>query len=266
MTGPILYAHRGASFELPENTLEAFGLALELGADAIETDAHLTRDGRVVLSHDPTGHRAAGIARPIADATLSEIQAWDLGAAFTPRRPGSFRRGKRYRMPTLEEALAAFPDVVFNVDAKPSAEAMVPALVRVIRASGAEGRVAIASFSYRNVARARRLGYRGDTGLSTLEVIATCLGRVPWRVPPPGAAKSRGTLAQLPREAYGYRFDRREVIARLHARGLRVHFWTIDDPDDAERLVALGADGIMTDDPRAYAQRSSWKSGSRFRT
>ncbi|HSO33672.1 MAG TPA: glycerophosphodiester phosphodiesterase family protein, partial [Labilithrix sp.] len=59
---PMLYAHRGASRELPENTLEAFRLALELGADALETDAHMTRDGRIVLSHDPAGLRMAGVS------------------------------------------------------------------------------------------------------------------------------------------------------------------------------------------------------------
>ena len=61
MHSPTVYAHRGASFELPENTLESFRLALDLGADAIETDAHMTRDGRIVLSHDATGERAAGV-------------------------------------------------------------------------------------------------------------------------------------------------------------------------------------------------------------
>ena len=77
---PRLYAHRGAAVELPENTLPAFRLALELGADAIETDAHLTRDGHVVLSHDPTGRRMCGISTPIERATLDEVRSWNAGA------------------------------------------------------------------------------------------------------------------------------------------------------------------------------------------
>src|SRR5690242_7442718 len=84
MTSPIIYAHRGASFELPENTLEAFGLALDLGADAIETDAHMTRDGRIVLSHDATGAKTAGVPLPIRDLTLSELRQWNVGARFIP--------------------------------------------------------------------------------------------------------------------------------------------------------------------------------------
>jgi len=166
----MIYAHRGASFELPENTLESFALALELGADALETDAHLTRDGVVVLSHDETGERAAGVKRAIADSVLSEVQRWDIAARFTPRRPGLFTTGVRYRIPTLEEALAAFPGVTFNVDAKQTAPDMIPALLRVIHRADAEKRVRIASFSTRNLVRARSLGYRGETGLSPTEV------------------------------------------------------------------------------------------------
>lgn len=258
---PILFAHRGASHELPENTLEAFALALDLGVDAIETDAHMTRDGRIVLSHDATGHRAAGVARAIADATLHEVRSWDVGRTFTPRRPGSFVRGRPYRMPTLDEALAAFPGVRFNVDAKQTEPDMIPALLRVIRAAGAEDRVNLASFSYRNLARARRLGYRGPIGLCTRDLL-------PLLYAPRALVRdrARGALAQIPTVAFGVQLARADVIARLHDLGVTVHFWTIDDPDDAERLCALGADGVMTDDPRAYAQRSSWKSGSRLRT
>jgi glycerophosphoryl diester phosphodiesterase len=98
-----------------------FALAIELGADAIETDAHITRDGHVVLSHDPTGERAAGIARAIKDVTLAEVRTWDLGARFVPRRAGAFRSNQAFRMPTLDEALASFPEIVFNVDAKQTA-------------------------------------------------------------------------------------------------------------------------------------------------
>src|ERR1700727_2463127 len=91
---PRLYAHRGAGIELPENTIPSFALAVGLGADALETEAHLTRDGHGVLSHDPTGARMCGVATSIADATLAEVQAWDAGA-------GSAHAGKGYRVPTL---------------------------------------------------------------------------------------------------------------------------------------------------------------------
>jgi glycerophosphoryl diester phosphodiesterase len=253
--GPIVYAHRGASFELPENTLEAFRLALELGADALETDAQLTRDGRVVLSHDATGERMAGVARPIRDATLAEVRTWDVGTCFVPRGRGALdapgRASKPFRMPTLEEALEAFPGVVFNVDAKERRPAMVPALVRCIRAARAADRVRIASFSAENLRRARALGYEGETGLATLEVARA-------RLLPLALARRlvRGDAAQVPLRAWGVRFDTPRAVERFHALGLRVDFWTVDDPERARALFAMGADGVMTDDPRALCEEA----------
>lgn len=248
MTSPIIYAHRGASFELPDNTLEAFSLAIDLGADAIETDCHMTRDGRIVLAHDPTGRDTAGDPRAIRHLTFEELRAtWNLGAKFEPRRPGKFRRDERFRVPLLEEALAAFPHVVFNVDAKQVEPNLIPALLRVIRSQNAEERVRIASFSSKNLRRTRSLGYAGETGLSASEIAQLMLlphwAARRWLRP-------KGDAAQVPRRAYGVAFDSQASIDRLHELGLRVDFWTIDDPGEATRLFAMGADGVMTDDPR----------------
>ena len=238
MASPLLYAHRGASKELPENTLEAFALALELGATALETDAHLTRDGRVVLSHDPSGMRMAGVARAIRDVTLREVQAWRAGEGDV-----------RLQIPTLDDALARFPKTFFNVDAKETRIDMMPALVRCIRNAGAESRVRIASFSATNLRRARELRYAGPIGLAPSELARMMM------LPMPVARRMniRGDAAQVPRRAWGFTFASQAAIDRLHALGVRVDFWTIDDPSEARRLLSLGADGIMTDDVRRVA-------------
>ncbi len=243
MASPLVYAHRGASKELPENTLEAFQLALDLGADAIETDAHLTRDGHVVLSHDPSGKRAADVDRSIRDAILEEVRSWNVGA--THANAG----GRRYRMPTLAEALGAFPRTTFNVDAKDEAAAMIPALLRVVRGAKATDRVRIASFSATNLRRARSLGYEGATGLAPSEIARLYL------TPLVIAKRMRigGDAAQVPKRAAGFTFASAGAIDRFHQLGLRVDFWTIDDPSEAKRLLAMGADGIMTDDIRTIA-------------
>src|SRR5215510_5737211 len=85
-TMPIVYAHRGAPAERPENTLASFRRALELGADALETDVHLTADGAVVAIHDATGARVAGVESAISASSLAEIRAWDAGYAFVDAR------------------------------------------------------------------------------------------------------------------------------------------------------------------------------------
>ena len=239
---PTLYAHRGAGLERPENTLEAFRLGLELGADALETDAHMTRDGRVVLSHDPSGLRMAGVPRDIREATFDEVRAWNVGAS------SATSEGQTFRMPSLDEALAELPEVVFNIDAKQVVPDMIPALLRCIRGARAEDRVRIASFSTRNLRRVRALGYEGDTGLSGPELALLMLA--PSRL---SGLMKLGQAAQVPRRALGVSFASQRVIDRLHALGRRVDFWTIDDPAEAKRLLAMGADGIMTDDVRAVA-------------
>ena len=244
---PIIYAHRGASFELPENTHESFALALSLGADALETDAHLTRDGRVVLSHDSTGGRMAGVPVPIRDASLADVKAWDVGACFTPRGTHDGRGSslRPYRMPLFEEVLEAFPDTVFNVDAKEHERDMVPALLRVVARANATHRVRIASFSAKVLRRVRKLGFAGETGSAPVELLRAMLG---LSVP--------SQAAQVPVKAYGVTFGSQRSIDRLHRLGLRVDFWTIDDPEVAARLVGMGADGIMTDDVRRIAALS----------
>ena len=253
VASPLLYAHRGASLELPENTIEAFQLALDLGANAIETDAHLTRDGRVVLSHDPSGKRMADVARAIRMATLAEVREWNMGALH-PRTP----RSRHFRIPTLDEALEAFPNVFFNVDAKQDEPDMIPALVRAIRRAKATDRVRIASFSARNLRHARALGYEGPTGLAPSELARLMLA-------PLSLAKRMrigGDAAQVPERAAGpsllgmqpgFTFASQSAIDRLHALGVRVDFWTIDSPSRARELLAMGADGIMTDDIRRMA-------------
>lgn len=243
----LLYAHRGAAAELPENTLPAFARAVEIGVGAIETDAHLSRDGHVVLAHDPTGRRMAN--RPIAwrDADLADIQAVDVGWGFTDtlgRRPFS---GRGFRVPTLDEALSTFPTMRFNVDLKQATPSMVAPIMALVRRHRAEERVTLASFRLRTLLEVRQRGYGGDTALSQPEVAALLvLPRRAFRQLP-----FIGTAAQLPVAFGRVRLDTPAVIGKCHDLGMRVDYWTINEPDEARRLLALGADGIMSDHPAA---------------
>jgi len=215
-----IYAHRGASHELPENTMQAFRRALELGADALETDVHVTKDGVLVNSHDPDGARIFGKASRIADSSWAEVRAWGI--------------------PSLEEMVTSFPGVPINVDLKINAAALAVALLRRL---GAEEQVTLASFQSSTLRKVRALGYRGPTSLGRSEVARLLsLPAAAQRGPlaPPGKA------AQLPLS-----LAKPWVIRRCHALGLRVDYWTVNEPALATSLMALGADGIMTDDPAA---------------
>jgi glycerophosphoryl diester phosphodiesterase len=245
-----LYAHRGASAEAPENTMPSFRRALEIpGVDALELDVHMTRDGHPVVSHDPTAERMAGKKIAWKDLDLADARRFDLGWGFVAADGTRPFVGQGVHIPTFEEVLTELPPVALNVDLKQAWPPMVKKMVELVRAHGAEDRVVLASFHLSTLLAVRARGYRGDTSLTQTEVVAV-LGlprRLVRRVP------LFGTCAQVPERAGPITLGGRRFIDRCHDLNIRVDFWTINDPAEAQRLLDLGADGIMTDDPRAIA-------------
>jgi glycerophosphoryl diester phosphodiesterase len=240
-----LYAHRGASAERPENTMPAFERAIEVGVDAIETDVHLTRDGHLIVSHDDTAQRMTGARLAWADITLEDARRLDAGWGFVARDGHRSFAGQGITIPTFEEVLEAFPRALVNVDLKePRA---IGVMLELVRKHRAEDRVTIASFDTSTAIAVRRRGYAGQTALSQGEVATlVTLPAVLWRQLP-----FTGNAAQVPTHHGPLHFDRASFIAKCHASGLRVDFWVIDHADEARRLLELGADGIMTNDPAA---------------
>jgi len=231
-----VYAHRGASALLPENTLGAFTRALADGADALETDVHLTRDGHVVVHHDATGERTAGVSDKIVDLSLSDVRRWDAGHYMGLAGHG---------VPTLAELLEAFPGVPINVDIKAPGKRVVREVVRVVTRAGASDRVTLTSVEDRTCKTIVALAYPGAVGIGRVAGLLAAVAPtfISKRVRPLGSA------LQIPWRYRGVRFDRPSVVARAHALGLRLDYWTIDEPELARRIVLLGADGIMTNDP-----------------
>jgi glycerophosphoryl diester phosphodiesterase len=240
----IVFAHRGASAERPENTIEAFDRAVELGVDRLEADVHATRDGKIVVAHDADGLRMAGEPGRILTSSFVEVRSWDVGARFVARR-GDYRGHGPHRVPSLEEVLEATRGTPLNLDVKhPSA---VEGTVRAIRRANSTARVLLTSFSDATTQAVRALGYEGPTGLARNELlVALGLGRHAR-----GPLRPLGVRAQLPLSVGGAALDTPAALERLHALDLAVDFWVVDDPERAARLVGLGADGVMTDDPAA---------------
>lgn len=240
-----LYAHRGAAAERPENTLPAFERAVAIGVDGLELDVHATRDGHAIVSHDPDGARMTAVPIAWAELDLAQVRTLDAGWGFVAPDGTRPFAGQRIGVPTFEEVLTAFPALRLNVDLK-DPRAIDPMLA-VIARHGAEERVTLASFHVRTLWAVRRRGYAGETALAQAEVASLlALPAVAWRQLP-----LTGSAAQVPVHAGAIRLDRPAFIAKCHAAGLRVDYWTIDDPAEAQRLLALGADGIITNDPAA---------------
>jgi glycerophosphoryl diester phosphodiesterase len=237
-----LYGHRGAPAHLPENTLPAFERALADGANSLEIDVHPTSDGHFVVAHDPDGQRMAGVFEQIRTSTLDQVRKWNVATGIGRDDLG------QHTVPTLAETLEAFPDVPMSIDLKPDEPEAVAPLLEVVARHSAEDRVTLASFSNRVVHRIRQLGYPGRTTLSKTEVALL-------RFLPGVLAKRyvRGNAAHIPVVHTGIRLDGRQFIARCRALDLRVDYWVVDDPEEARRLLDLGATGIMSDDPGAIA-------------
>jgi len=250
---PVNLAHRGASASAPENTLEAFRLAMESGAGGLELDVHLTRDGHVVVIHDPTLNRTTDGLGAVANMTLEELRESDAGHNFSPDDGNTLPyRGLGLRIPTLAEVLREFPGVAVNIDMKADRPGIEATVLKVLREADAEGRALVVSSRHGAVRRFRKIsGGRISTGASRWETGVFYLF-------------SNLRLERLLRPAYdalqvpvrhrGMPLVTRRFVGAAHDRNVRVDAWTINGEDEMQRLLDLGVDVIMTDRPGALAE------------
>jgi glycerophosphoryl diester phosphodiesterase len=250
---PLFFAHRGGSALVPENTLVAFEHGLSYGADALETDVHVTRDGEIVVIHDATVDRTTDGTGPVAGFTLDELRALDAGFRFTPDGGHTYPfRGMGVTIPTLREVLERFPATRINIELKFSMQESEDRLWRIIQEHGAEDRVLVASFSLAPLARFRALtGGRVATSAATPEMRSFLLAAYSRRArrlrPAYDALQVPETWRRIP-------IVTPVTVAAAHELGLPVHVWTVDDRPDMERLLAMGADGLMSDRPDILAE------------
>ena len=249
-----LQGHRGARGLLPENTLPAFKRALEIGVTTLEMDCGITKDGVVVVHHDrrlnpdvargPDGQWVTAPGPLISELSFQELQAYDVGRI----RPGS-EYAKRFphqqavdgsRIPRLSEVLR-FPSVRFNIETKisPDApqetlppEAFAMKLVEEIRKAGAQKRATIQSFDWRTLKVVEREAPEIATAYLTM-----------GKDSDPDRVRSAGGKIWSP--------DFRDLTkdSMQKAKGLRIIPWTVNEPADIARIIAMGVDGIITDYP-----------------
>ena len=240
----LVFAHRGGSALAPENTIAAFDNGLALGADGLELDVHLSRDGRVVVHHDRTLDRTTNLRGAIADTTAGELARADAGFRFA--RDGSFPyRGGGFGVPRLEDVLARYRDTLVVVEMKVNRPELARAVVDVVRRRDAVDRVCLGSFSLR-VLRAAREAEPAIATSAAREEVRWALYRCWCRWP---VARAAYRCYQVPEWSGRTHVVYPGFVAAAHRAGLPVQVWTVDDERDAHRLLGWGVDALITDRP-----------------
>ncbi len=229
MQRPFIWAHRGASKIAPENTMAAFSAAVELGADGLELDIHLSRDGIPVVIHDESLERTTDGRGLVADTSLEQLQQLDAGGWFSPDFMGE-------PLPTIAEVLSAFSGKLsLNLELKEfSAGVEVLSLLR--QHSAAE--VVISSFDYDLL--------KGLRSLDEALPLAVLFDDGSWR-----------QAVRLANEISACAFHPadnlvcRRMVAACRKLALPVSVWTVDREEQARSLVRMGVSGLFTNDPGA---------------
>ena len=238
-------AHRGASAYAPENTLPAFVLAVEVGASEVELDVQLSRDGVLVLFHDRTLDAKTNLSGSVRDHGVDALRGADIGSWFDAEHPALEERFAGTGIATLDELFERFgARLKYHVEIKSPAETVPQLLLERIAAFGLGEQVIITSFRDDQLRRMRAL----DERIAICRLLEKRAGR------PEAYLLSRGDIDDAVRE----RFDMvglhigdldRELVGYAHERGLEIRAWGIGGPEDVERVVAAGANGMTVDWP-----------------
>jgi len=233
-SSPLNIAHRGASAAAPPNTLAAFEKAVELGADGIEFDVHLSADGVPVVIHDSTVDATTDGSGRVADLTLAQLKQLDAGAPFDPAFAGE-------RIPTLKEVLETMGGrLLLNIELKTTSlrdNGLERAVIARVGQHGLETHVLLSSFNPFSLRRVKGIAPHIPVGLLYLPGLPLILHRILSLLAPHEACHPEHTAVDARYMAWARRRDR------------QVNTWTVNDPDEMRRLIRLGVDGIITDVP-----------------
>ena len=227
---PLVFAHRGGSRIGPENTITAFDRGLAAGADGLELDVHLSRDGVVIVHHDRLLDRTSRATGPLKERTAADLATLDV--------------------PTLREVLERYPQTRLIVELKEDSGELARGVIDEVRRVKAVGRVCLGSFGVPVLRAARTYEPAIATSAGQFEVrlalyrswIHLSPGRVPYRA------------FQVPEMSGTTRVVSPRFVRLAHKAGLVVQVWTVDEPDEIRRLLGWGVDGIISDRPDVAAE------------
>jgi glycerophosphoryl diester phosphodiesterase len=247
---PLVIAHQGGEGLWPSSSRYAYDQAVEMGVDVLEGDVHITRDGELVLIHDEEVDRTTNGTGLVSDMNLEEIQALDGGYYWTEDEETYPYRGQGHTIATLRELFEVYPDILYNVEIKKSEGSIPGPLCDLIREFGLEDRVLVASFYQDKIDEFRAACPAVATSAAQDEVVRFFAMNTLLLGP---LYSPRVSSVQVPeyREVQGVNLKivTPGFVSAAHARNMEVHVWTVNDPDDMQRMIALGVDGIITDRP-----------------
>lgn len=239
---PVI-GHRGNRAFAPENTLESFLEAVALGADALEFDLHVSRDGQLVVFHDPALERTTDGQGAVDQYSVAELKRLDAGAKFTRDAGRSFPwRGRGVVVSTFDEVVESLPRTLPLIIELKTPTATEP-LRRAVRRHGLAARIIVAGFDPKATRPLRGAGFA--LGAATPDVLALL---------PPALLRLRATPRHVQALCIPQRWHGLPVPIGAFARALRgsgtvIHVWTVNDPMQARQLWAAGVQGIISDDP-----------------
>lgn len=247
---PQIIAHQGSSLELPPNTVEAFQLALKQGADIIELDIWRTEDGEWVVVHDENLLKITGINKNVGELTLSEINSLDAGYGFYKNNYGDVAlSNKKYQIPTLEKIFKIFPNEKINIEIKDPDLSGLSSFIDLINKYKAIDNILVVSSHHGVIKKFRRMTeYQIATAASRNDIKNMMF----WSWWP--FYKFRFDAFQLPfysKTVEKYGMNNVKWVKDKQEKQLEVHYWTIDNTTDIKNVISIGANGIITNKPKA---------------
>ncbi len=245
-------AHQGGELLWPSNTMLAYQNAAAQGVDMLEMDMQQTKDGVLVLSHDSSLDRLTDTIGNIPDMTLQQVLAADAGAKFSADGGATFPfKGQGVRVAQLTEVLSEFPKMPLTIEIKQVSPSIATHFCKTLQTFGKTTDVIVASFSDQAINEFRAACPEVSTSMTEKELKPLVLLSKVWLA---GLAAVAGQVAQVPMRAGGVEIVTPKFVNAMHARGVAVQVWTIDDETQMRRLIKMGVDGIITNRPDLLKQ------------